>query len=145
MAFDVAAGAYVGDVAATLRAEFFLPLNLPSENALIRLGRWRYRDLRGDVATLVAAALTGRRPVKPYALVHVKMHRYSHQLIDEGNLHSCSKLVLDVLQPHSKRHPDGLGVIADDGACSLMLDVTQSHAALADRGMRVSIYELTLP
>ena len=41
---------------------------------------------------------------------------FGDRAVDPDGLPTCAKHILDVLQPRSKKHPDGLGVIAEDTA-----------------------------
>jgi hypothetical protein len=46
----------------------------------------------------------------------VEIWYYSPREPDQDNLNSTAKIILDCLQPISKKHPHGLGFIHDDGS-----------------------------
>lgn len=92
---------------------------LPSQNVLLRM-HWAKRGrVRRRVAwMLMAELLKHKRPMSstPIQRCNVRILRYAKQAPDGDNLPSSAKLILDVLQPLSKRHPDGLGVIENNSA-----------------------------
>jgi hypothetical protein len=95
-----------------------IPETLPTPNVLLRL-HWSKRGrIQRRVATMIGGALlqAGWRPGAPLAAVEVRIRRYSAKQPDPDALPGTAKLILDALQPASKRHPYGLGVIADDSA-----------------------------
>lgn len=88
--------------------------------AMVTANRWQrmhYR-VRGKYAAslgqVVAGLTEGRRPTEPLAYARVDIARYSRGTPDYDGLVGGCKALLDVLQPASKRHPHGLGIIADD-------------------------------
>jgi hypothetical protein len=100
---------------------FSVPYLLPPMNRLLRM-HWadRRRRLKG-LAWDVHLAVGARG--QPFARALVEVGRYSIRALDVDALPSTAKLLLDVLQPASKRHPYGLGMIADDGpdSCELVV------------------------
>lgn len=102
-----------------------MPLRAPTPNELLRM-HFRVRGrLQGRVATelFVALGLSRWRPATPWARARVRIERYSPQEPDADALPGTAKLILDALQPPSKRHPWGLGVIANDTRGALDLEV----------------------
>lgn len=81
------------------------------------------------IAWLVKSALLqqGIRVERPYEKARVTVRRYSTQEPDEENLSASCKLLMDVLQPLSKRHPCGLGIILNDSPAHLERDVRHVH------------------
>lgn len=90
-----------------------LPLVLPTLNRWERM-HWRERSIfKKRLALEIAVALTGRRPVEPMPNVEIKIFRHMAGVQpDQDN--GIAKAVLDVLQPPTKTHPYGLGIIAGD-------------------------------
>lgn len=77
------------------------------------------RDMRRDIAREVAAELWAScgvtaRQIGPIARCRVHIYRYSTGTLDGDNKSGVPKFLLDVLQPQSARHPDGLGLILND-------------------------------
>jgi hypothetical protein len=93
-----------------------IPITTPTPNELIRM-HWRVRQrLQRKVADALGWALkeAGWRPGVPLARAAVRLARFSPMEPDPDALPGTAKLVLDALQPPSRRHPYGLGVIAED-------------------------------
>lgn len=103
-----------------------IPLRLPTPNQLLRM-HWATRSrLNRTVASEVWAAMAQARIRKPdaplpYAIVVVERHSSTEP--DPDALRGCAKPLLDAIQPASKRHPYGLGLIANDDARSIALTV----------------------
>lgn len=131
-----------GDLHDPWTVSFFLSYSLPNDNVIKRTHFRTYARDRRDVSMLVLLMVGRHRPSAPLARVKVDIHRYGRQLMDPGNLDSISKLLLDVLQPASKRHPDGLGIVANDDTESLALKVTQERRMRGPIGALVTITEL---
>ncbi len=53
-------------------------------------------------------------PKEPWQKARIHITRHSSVKPDYGNLVESAKPLLDVLQPNSSRHPQGLGFIIDD-------------------------------
>lgn len=91
---------------------FSLAAPIPLLNKWERM-HWGARGtLKKSMAREIWAALLGQLPSVPLEAATVQVWRHSVQAPDIDNL--ISKAVLDVLQPASKRHPYGLGIIAGD-------------------------------
>jgi hypothetical protein len=91
-------------------------MTLPTPNTLLRMHWAKRRRMQRQVCKLVWIALreTGIRMGAPLDRCRVLVTRYSRRRPDVDAKNGTAKLLLDVLQPSSKRHPEGLGVIADD-------------------------------
>jgi hypothetical protein len=68
--------------------------------------------LRKDLAWWIRAH--EQPPKEPWQKARIHITRHSSSKPDYGNLVESAKPILDVLQPNSKRHPQGLGFIVDD-------------------------------
>jgi len=106
-----------------------LPYRLPLWNQIMRM-HWakRTRELR-IVAWHVLAAMAKekvRRPAKPIERARVTIRRYSPKVPDKDGL--SAKHLLDILQPLSKRHPCGLGIIAGDDPEHLESTIEHVHS-----------------
>lgn len=112
-----------------MRLQFTIPETLPTVNTLLRL-HWRKRGrIQQRVASLAAAELRklGAIPrTEPLTRVAVRIKRYSSQSPDPDAITSTAKLLLDCLQPASKRHPYGLGLIEDDSH-AVIVSLTVEH------------------
>lgn len=107
------------------RLEGSMPIRTPTVNELLRM-HWRVRgrlQRRVALELYVALGLARWRPAQPWARARVRIERYSPQQPDADALPGTAKLVLDALQPPSKRHPYGLAVIAGDRAAELEVEV----------------------
>lgn len=101
---------------------FRLDTLLPTPNRLMRMHYRERGRLLQDLAWQVRASILGPLPAKPLARAKITVTRHALQAPDVDALAGCTKLLLDLLQPPSKRHPCGLGVIANDTADALFLD-----------------------
>ena len=76
----------------------------------------------------------------PIARCTVHVIRYTRKPLDKDNLYSSVKGLMDVLQPCSRTHPNGLGLIAEDSLeCVKELTVDQARG---DNWTHVEIQEL---
>lgn len=90
------------------------PMRLPTTNVYARM-HWAKRSRLGrQVATEIWAALGGKLPARPLKRCTIRVERVSTKEPDPDGLVGSLKCLLDALQPPSKRHPYGLGIIADD-------------------------------
>ncbi len=107
---------------------FVIDETLPTINTLLRM-HWRKRGVllsKIQYAVYVALAQSNQLPQgrAPMARCRIRIRRFSRNEPDVDALKATAKLLLDVLQPLSKRHPKGLGLIADDSsACIAELHV----------------------
>lgn len=86
-----------------------IPLTLPTLNVWQRWQWFKRRDYERELAKHIA-----HHPIKePFQKAHIAVTRTAPgPLPDPDNL--ILKPLLDVLQINSKRHPHGVGIIADD-------------------------------
>jgi hypothetical protein len=100
----------------TKRLAFSLPLRLPLLNEQLRSHWQARRKSKRNLSWHVKIAILrlGAMPVVPMLQARIIVVRYSYKQPDGDNLAACVKPLLDVLQPLSRRHPCGLGVIVDD-------------------------------
>lgn len=110
--------------------KFQIPVLLPTGNQLRRTYRhyWKYRKLVISIAEEIWVATRGMMPPEPYQDAAVRVERHSSREPDIDNLYASVKPVLDALQPLSKRHPYGLGIIVDDSPRHISLDVIHVKA-----------------
>lgn len=102
--------------------DFTIPLRVPTQNALLRMHFRKRHKLLNEIAWHVRAA-AGPPPPAPFKRAHIVIERESTQEPDPDGLPASAKGLLDVLQPCSKRHPLGLGYIANDDSKSITLEV----------------------
>lgn len=107
---------------------------LPTLNTLLRLHWAKRRRIQSRVSQLVWLELRrqGIRRDIPIAKCRIRIRRYSRRSPDVDSLPSTGKLLLDVLQPSSRTHPQGLGLIADDTP-ECIVDYQVEHAAGKNR------------
>lgn len=97
--------------------QFDLPLRLETLNPQIRL-HWavKHRKLLKLAQVMAAVVPAGQRPRDPLEGIEVEIERHSTREPDQENLQSCSKWLLDIMQPfNAKTRPYGLGWIRSDG------------------------------
>jgi len=107
---------------------------LPTLNMLLRLHWSKRRRIQSRVSQLVWLEMQrqGLRPASPITRCRIRIRRYSRRSPDVDSLPSTGKLLLDVLQPASRAHPQGLGVIADDTP-ECIVDYKVEHVAGKNR------------
>lgn len=95
---------------------FSLPQTLPTLNDLIRMNYHARKRLLAAVAWDVKLEILRQRMViaGPIEECEIVVHRYSARKPDPDGFSSTAKILLDALQPVSKRHPFGLGLIRED-------------------------------
>ncbi len=100
---------------------FAIDETLPTVNTLLRLHWAKRQRIARRVQQLVWIELRkqGTLPASPLERVRIRVRRYASNAPDPDGMPTTAKLLLDVLQPLSKRHPLGLGVIADDSAACI--------------------------
>jgi hypothetical protein len=82
-------------------------------------------------------------PPEPLKMAAVTVLRYSLKEPDQDNLEASLKQLLDVLQPRSKRHPYGLGIITDDNHAHLESEIHHVQVkARAEQQTLVRIHDL---
>lgn len=92
-----------------------IPVRLPTVNEMLRM-HWRKRiTVRKALGWALHVCIPpARRPPAPLTKVTIRIERHGAGTPDPDGLRTCAKHVLDVLQPFSRKHPNGLGIIADD-------------------------------
>lgn len=106
-------------------------MTLPTLNVLLRMHWSKRRRLQQEVAweCMRAMRLASIRADKPMDRCEVRIVRHSRREPDPDGLPGTAKLLLDALQPRSKVHPCGLGLIVDDGPkCIRKLTVQHAKA-----------------
>jgi hypothetical protein len=116
---------------------FEIPIRTPLLNVWQRM-HWAKRSrLAKDIAWAVKAALPRKMmPARPLKQCVIHVERESTREPDFDGMVGGLKPLLDALQPASKRHPLGLGIIADDSPRCL-LHLTVRH--LAGKGSRTIV------
>lgn len=125
----------------TARFVIDLPQRMPTNNVWLNVHHMARGRFKKRLALSVFAAC--RPPRQPLTRCRVLIERYSTQAPDKDNLYGGMKPLLDVLQPASKRHPQGLGFILDDSPSCVDLEVRH----VTGKAMRtvVTIEELEAP
>ena len=125
----------------TALLEFRLAAPLPLLNRWQRM-HWRERSIyTKSLGWEIKAALAGQMPREPISFADVRVWRHSICSPDQDGL--IVKALLDALQPSSKRHPYGLGIIKDDKRANCISSI--GHVQVKHRteqGTRVVIREL---
>jgi hypothetical protein len=119
--------------------DFAIPIRLITLNELLRM-HW---SMRRKVANELAWEVRSQAmpPATPIRLCNVIIERTSTQEPDPDGKKSCAKLLLDILQPCSVKHPLGLGFIYEDSsACIKDLQVRHIHGTA--KRTRIIIKEL---
>ncbi|MBP8176828.1 MAG: hypothetical protein KAX77_03595 [Xanthomonadales bacterium] len=123
-------------------------LLLPTPNDLLRMERRHWsvrRNFTMNLARMVWATLFNsphRAALQRDAIkrCRILIERHSAGRPDPDAIKGCAKPLLDVLQPRSKRHPYGLGVIADDSDAVIEhLDVRHVQAKRGTYAARIVI------
>jgi hypothetical protein len=106
-----------------MSAEISFTLGAPTKtlNELRGMHHRVYAKHRAAVAQEVLALTVGKRPPQPFAKARLVVERHSAGRPDVDGLYGGLKPLLDVLQPYSKRCPNGLGIIANDAPGALEL------------------------
>lgn len=94
-----------------------IPVRTPTLNDWQRMHWSRRQRLARAIAAEVWVAMTRagiRRPDQPLKRCRIEIDRESTQEPDEDGLKGGMKPLLDALQWPSRRHPYGVGLIADD-------------------------------
>lgn len=101
--------------------ELFFTLGSPTKtlNEIRSMHHFTYAKHRAALALEVAALTVGKRPSEPFTRARITIERHSAGSPDVDGLYGGLKPLLDVLQPRSKRCPNGLGIIANDSPRAL--------------------------
>lgn len=87
------------------------------------------RKFQQALAWEVRILLKGRIPAAPLRRARMTITRYSRGVPDHDGLVGGCKPLLDVLQPQSRRHKVGLGVIVDDAPGCLTVTYVSAKPA----------------
>lgn len=116
-----------------------IPDRTPTLNEWQRM-HWSKRSRAGKViASHIWSAC--RPPRTPLSRCRITVERTSTQAPDIDNLYGGLKPLLDALQPVSKRHPHGLGFIANDSPVCIA-EMAVRHVPGRARRTVVTIEEL---
>ena len=120
---------------------FTLVAPLPLQNAWERMHWAARRSFKIALAWEIRGLLTGQIPARPIEFAEVKIWRHSIREPDQDGM--IVKALLDVLQPCSKRHPYGLGIIKDDRPANCHSSIRHVRALhRTDQCTRVAILAL---
>lgn len=113
-----------------------IPMRTPTLNEWQRM-HWGRRKQIGEQIAWALKAAGMRSRTTPVKRCRIRIERESTRAPDWDGLIGGLKPLLDALQPVGKRHPYGLGVIADDGPhCVVSLDAKH----VAGKGARTRIW-----
>lgn len=118
-----------------------IPERTPTNNIWLKVHHMARGKYKKKLALLVWAAC--RPPRTPLARCRVTIERTSTQAPDRDNLYGGVKPLLDVLQPASRRHPQGLGFFLDDS--DDCIELTVRHVAGAAKRTVITIEEIATP
>lgn len=96
------------------------PLILPNRKKGLH---WGAQSILINALSQEVSQALGQGPLQPLTRSHIRVSRYGIQEPDTDNLTASLKWLLDVLQPRSKRHPYGLGIIAGDDPAHLTHEI----------------------
>lgn len=120
-----------------------IPEVLPGQNVLLRMHWAKRMRVRKRVAWYMKAALLEKGSGwkignKPLEKCRITVTRHCRRKLDADNSVSSVKALLDVLQPHSKTHPDGLGVIQNDSESCIVEPVR----VIQEKGTAKTVVEI---
>jgi hypothetical protein len=116
-----------------------LPFRAPLLNQWQRMHWAKRRRLGRFIAASIAQQCLA--PPAPIARCVITVERTSTQEPDRDGLYGGLKPLLDALQPESKRHPYGLGFIADDNS-RCVVDLIARHVQGRAEHTRITIVPL---
>lgn len=96
---------------------FSIPGRLPSLNDLIHaMNRSRYAGagMKREAECRIAWAAMREKPIAGAFRMSVVWYEPNNRR-DRDNVTSGAKFILDALQPYSRSHPHGIGIIPGDG------------------------------
>jgi hypothetical protein len=110
---------------------FNLPMCMPAPNARLRQHWAKRRHTDGHLRLAMICALGGTLylPPAPFKFARVTVMQRRLQLLDVDAIAASLKGMIDLLQPASKRHPMGLGIITGDDPAHCELIARQTRAA----------------
>lgn len=119
---------------------FELPIRTPLMNQWQRMHWAKQRRLAREYGWLIRAHLPRtqwpERPIKRYRIV---IARESTREPDPGAIWAGAKALVDALQPPSKRHPYGTGILLDDSTAHC-IDYDEQHIPGKGERTIVTIY-----
>jgi len=107
---------HIGEYSFTLKR----PLILPNRKKDMH---WSTKSKLIHALSQEVAQAIGRGPPEPIPKALVRVFRHGIKQPDDDNLVASLKWLLDLLQPRSKRHPYGLGIIAGDDPEHLVSEI----------------------
>lgn len=119
--------------------ELEIPIRTPTMNYWQRMHWSRRKRLGKEIAMWLVVAINksgAARPDRPIARCRILVERESTQEPDYDGLVGGLKPLLDALQPAGRRHPYGIGLIADDSPRCL-IDLETRH--IPGKGQRTRI------
>lgn len=123
--------------------EFEIPMRTPLLNVWQRMHWAKRKRLAAEMAKAISICLPKwKRPGKPIKKCQVTVLRESTKRPDRDGLYGGLKPLLDILQPPSKRHPLGLGIISNDND-DCIVSLTAEHVAGKGQRTKVTINELS--
>jgi hypothetical protein len=105
--------------------EFVLPHATLLLNTLLRMHWTVRRKYQKSLAGEIAALTRDAAGHQPFDRASILVTRYCLQLADPDNLPSSAKCILDSIVVRSTRNPDGIGLIQNDTAAHITLEVRQ--------------------
>ncbi len=123
--------------------QFELGEPTPTLNTIRAMHFHAYKAYRRALAWQVRVAIGRRMPSRPFERAAITIERISLGTPDRDGFIGGCKPLLDVLQPVSKRHPTGLGIIANDDPAHLTVDYVHSPAKGRKPGTIVTIREVS--
>lgn len=125
-----------------IQLELVISMRTPTLNDWQRMHWARRRRIGHAIAwEIKAQSAQWAHAGRPLTRCHVQIWRESTQEPDHDGLIGGLKPLLDALQPASKRHPYGLGLIVDDSP-KCVLSLTASHVASKAARTRIVITEV---
>lgn len=125
--------------------EFALPIETPSNNQILRMNRFVYKQLRWDLRAIVKSQTKESYIGHPLARCFINIDRYSAGSLDWDNIKGGFKPLLDTFVVKTKKNPDGLGLIENDDISVVPYDILarQFPAKPKEGKTVVRIYELS--
>ena len=98
-----------------------IPWRIPLLNEFLSMHWSKRMNYSKQVAAEIAVAIPKhKRPLKPWDKWSILVERESTKAPDPGAIWGGAKPIPDVLQPVSKKHPRGLGIVREDSPDSLI-------------------------
>jgi len=123
------------------RIVFDVPARSPLQNTWQRMHWADRRKVCRQWAHMLFIAHP-KAPRQPIARCVITIERFSTQKPDRDGRYGGVKPILDALQPMSRRHPYGLGFIADDND-DCITDLKVNHIQSREKRTRITIESIT--